>query len=164
MVNITLRATSMPDLNAWAEAIREGAADAAPAVAEVLREDADSCFENSRTPWGDPWADLRPATWAERERAGKMGKILIRDGVLRGSIFGLPAARTPGVTTAEVGAGGPAAAYAMAQHAARAFLPIRPDGTVELPAALDVEVQATIRDAIDARMRVAMELDIAAEE
>lgn len=167
MVNVTLRATSIPDLDAWAEAVADGCADATPAIAEVLREDADRCFEESRDPWGVAWEALKPATIAERERIGKTGKILIRDGVLRGAIFGLPVSRSPGQYDAEIAVGGPAAAYA-AWHQfgpwSRAYFPIRPDGTVDLPAAVDAEVTATIRDAVNARMEVAMRIDLAAEE
>ena len=167
MVNLSLRITSMPDLAAWGAAIELGAEDAAPVVAEVLREAADSCFETSPDPWGVAWESLKEATVKERERLGKTGKILIRDGVLRGSIFGTPTGRTENVFTAEIGAGGPAAAYAAHQQFgpwSRAFLPIRPNGEVDLPAALDAEVQATIVDAIDLRMADAMRSDIAVEE
>jgi phage gpG-like protein len=204
----------MPDMNAWAQAVVDGCTDAAPAVAETLREAADTCFATSTDPWGQPWAGLAESTLIARARrlAGpsrtrnrtigplpegvqrftrRRGydtrlahaaisvmtpgnvKPLIDHGTLRGSVFGEPTGRQAGVTDATIGAGGPAAAYAMHQQfgdeddyplVARPFLPIRPDGTVDLPAALDIEVQATIRDAIDARMRVAMQQDIAAEE
>ena len=170
MVNVTLVIESMPDVDAWAEALELGAEDAAPVVAEVLREAADYCFETETDPWGEAWASLKESTLRDRERRNKVGKILFRDGTLRLSIFGSPSGSASGVTDAEVAAGGPAAAYAAAMQfgdedqMGRAFLPIRPDGSVDLPAALDVEVQATIRDAIDARMVEAMRRDIAAEE
>ncbi len=130
-VKALLRVTSMPDLNAWAEAIQLGSEDAVPAVGQVLVEDADTCFVNEADPWGEPWPALKPATVRERARLGKTGKILVRDGVLRGSIAATPTTRTAGVTMAEVFAGGPAAAYAAHQQfgdehmAGRAYFPIR---------------------------------------
>lgn len=172
MINLRLRIISMPDIDAWAGAVRDGAQRAAPAVAEVLREHADSCFENSRDPWGAAWPVLSDATLAERERLGKTGKILIRDGTLRLSVFGSPTTPTEGVFDAECGAGGAAAAYAMRQQfgdeggplPARAFLPVRPDGSVELPADLDAEVEGTIVDALDMAFAAAMRRNITPTE
>lgn len=160
---ITLTVTRQPDVSAWSAAITSGVENAMPAVAEALREAADTCFERQVDPWGAAWAPLAPATIAERARIGQSGKILQRTGVLRRSIAGFPITPTPGVTRARVAPGGPAAVYAAVHQfgdehiPARPYLPIRPGGVVELGREMHDELVETIRASIRAAIARARE-------
>lgn len=155
MIDVELAVMSVPRVDAWSGEIESAIEGAMPAVAEVLREAADSCFETQSDPWGNAWEPTR------RSAAGE-GRILIDRGILRGSLAPSPTSPTPGVVTARVSAGGAAAAYAGvhqwggAHVDARPFLALRggPDApTVDLPPVVYAEVVATIQDAMDAAVQ-----------
>lgn len=163
MPAVFLRFEATWDTDALGAAAQRGVENAMPAVAEALRLAADDCFELERDPWGNPWAELAPATVNERKRKNKVGKILQRDGVLRRSVHGYPTEPIPGVTNAYVAAGGPAAAYASLQQfgdehvPARPYFPMDPEGEPLLPDELRTEIVETIKDSILIEMRKARE-------
>lgn len=134
-------------------------------VGEVMREDVEQRFQQQRDPWGAAWAPHSPVTIKIRIREGKPGRILIKDRYLANSFH---ASIDRAAKTVTLASGGPAAAYAAAQQfgnpsnrmfgkhpaplPARAMLPLRPGGQLDMPPRLADEIRQTILDAFDAAL------------
>lgn len=148
MFTVDLTTLAVPDVDQWQAQLTAEILASLPAVGEVLRESADSTFQNQADPWGNAWAET------VRSAAGE-GRILIDTGILRGSLH---VELDTATMTVRVAAGGAAAAYAGVHQwggryiAARPFLALRGDANapyVDLPADVQAEVVATVQDAID---------------
>jgi len=138
-------AAAMRDPRAWSGA-----------VGEVLIEDIEQRFQTETDPWGNAWAALSPVTLKLRAALGRSGRILSITRNLANSKF----SRLEGVRLVV----GMAAKYAAAQMLgnpankmygkwpapipARAALPLRPGGRLDMPQRLLVEIKETISDAI----------------
>ncbi len=149
-VRIEHRSTREGDADAWIEAIR-GPREAMDAVAEVVANDVSERFNTETSPWGDPWPALRPATIAIYERRQKAGGrrrlersrfarvvdggrravIGLRSKVARWFQFGNPANRMFGRP---------------APRPPREVLPVREDGSHDLPGPLRAEVMEAFRE------------------
>jgi len=146
-------------LKALIAKLRGGMPEAWREVAENLHAEVMESFRTQTDPWGTPWQPHSPTTLALRRRGGLFGakrrrasfntgaQLLKDSGVLMDTI--VPSS-TP--TGAAVEVTGPAARYGRVQHfgnprnrlpnkasgvrapiPARPFLPLRPDGRVDLP-------------------------------
>lgn len=119
--------------------LQEHLSDPQPALVEAAQEAAEDArlnFIEQESPWGEGWEPLSGATLAQRR--GESAQALRDTGALMNSITGQPSG-----DGAEFGAG---VLYAATHQfgregggwngsdiPARPFLPIRPDGTVDLP-------------------------------
>jgi phage virion morphogenesis protein len=111
------------------------------AASHALVERIRLCFVDQRDPWGNPWAPLADATLAHRRDQGRSGVSILRD---TGQLF---ASLADGVDNDEAAihlgfADRPASIHqwggrAGRNHAvtipARPMMPIRQDGTVDMP-------------------------------
>ncbi|KXX64187.1 phage virion morphogenesis protein [Marichromatium gracile] len=147
MPNFTIEVQDRP-LREALDRLTRRLEDASPAmedIARALQNHAEDAFQAERSPFGEPWRDLKPATKARRARRGHWpGAILSDTGGLAGSI-----SRRAGANFAEVGAGKEYAAIHQfggragmppgpAAVPARPFLPI--DQAGDLPESLKREV------------------------
>lgn len=163
-VVITARRTSQgAGVEAWAAAFARSDEWLKP-LGELLREEVEQRFQQQSDPWGAAWAPQSPTTVKLRQREGKPGRILIKDRYLANS-FAWRVQRSP-TPMVIIFSGGPAAAYAAAQQfgnpnnrmfgkarapiPARAMLPIRPGGKVDIPARLLAEIRAELEAAVRA--------------
>lgn len=163
-ITAEVKAEGAATLASWAAAFAESGDWLAP-VGELLREDVEQRFQQQADPWGQAWAPHSPVTTALRAREGKAGRILIKDRYLANSYHWRIDRAARAVVIAS---GGPAAAYAAAQQfgnpanrmfgkapapiPARAMLPLREGGRIEMPARLTAEIRATIQDAWEAAL------------
>jgi phage gpG-like protein len=146
-------------LTSLIDKLRGGMPEAWREVAENLHAEVMESFRAQSDPWGNPWRPHSATTLDLRRRGGLFGakrrrasfnsgaQILKDSGVLMGATV---ASSTP--TGASVEVTGPAARYGRVQHfgnpnnrlpnkasgvrapiPARPFLPLRPDGRVDLP-------------------------------
>jgi phage virion morphogenesis protein len=150
VVDVEVTVAAVPDVDAWIAELRPALLRTLAPIGEVLRESTDSCFDRQSDPWGTAWPSTR------RSRSGE-GRILIDRGILRGSIH---VEMDESTLTVRVAAGGAAASYAFVHQwgseakgiEARPFLALRGSAGapfVELPADVQAEVEATVRDALD---------------
>lgn len=104
------------------------------------------CFEDQASPWGTPWAPLKPATLKRRRDEGRDGVSILRDlGLLLGSLSYQATAQ--GVDVRIGAEDRPAAVHQFGSSRgvpARPFLPIRPDGRLDLPPDWYAEVMDTL--------------------
>lgn len=55
MIDVAIAMRSAPDVDSWVNGFVASVETAAPVVAQVLLEAADSCFETQSDPWGNEW-------------------------------------------------------------------------------------------------------------
>lgn len=139
------------------------------AIAQLLESEVRQNFETETDPWGTPWLPLSEATLKLKAKGGigavgvkldgaqLAGNKILRDsGALAGGIVPTHTRRR-----ATVKASGPATSYAAAQQfgnpenkmpkgqlaplPARPFLPIRPDGTIDLPEPVLEDIRDLLR-------------------
>jgi phage gpG-like protein len=86
---IRITSRTLPRLRRRIAGMRERAADLMPAwdaVADWFAEQERAQFSTEGTRWGQPWAPLKPATIAEKQRLHYPPNILVRTGELERSL------------------------------------------------------------------------------
>lgn len=110
------------------------------------------CFEDQRSPWGEPWEPLSDRTLKRRRDQGREGVSILRDwGVLLGSLS--YQANYQGVDI-RIGADDrPAAVHQFGSPEqnipARPFLPVRAGDRVDLPAEWMTELLGVLASALE---------------
>jgi phage virion morphogenesis protein len=150
-------------INAALSALRARVTDLKKPMTEVgglLVTLTDLCFRDETSPWGDKWDSLKESTLARRRKGGEGARILRDTGRLAAS-FNYKASSSQVVvgTNVEYAAthqfGAEKGAFGKNKRGimipwgkipARPFLPIRPDGRVDLP-------QDTFDDILDTFQR-----------
>lgn len=65
--------------------------------AQYMLNEATGRFEREEDPWGKGWVKLSDSTLKQREKAGKSGKKLQVDGILKGSLASFAEATSAGL-------------------------------------------------------------------
>lgn len=108
-------------------------------IARALRNHTEDAFEAERSPFGAPWADLKPATKQRRAKRGHWPGLILQDnGGLAASI-----SSAVGPHWAEVGAG---TEYAATHQFGRGAIPARPFLPITAAGALPDTLRAEILD------------------
>lgn len=119
--------------------------EVALAVAQEIQALVDLCFKAETDPWGRKWAALTDTTMDRRR--GSSAQILSDTGVLRGSVFAGPEGTGAVVGTEDIRAGthqfgAKKGAYGTMKSGApipwgdipaRPFMPLDPQGNLDLP-------------------------------
>lgn len=131
------------------------------AVAQHLRTEVDLCFREQRDPWGNAWEELTAVTLGRRR--GTRAQILSDTGVLRNSIAAMAEGKSATIGTADIRAGthqfGAAqGAYGTMKNGSpipwgdippRPFMPLDPNGDLDLPEDWKEDVEAVIRQWVE---------------